>query len=126
MKISFLGATKTVTGSNFLVEGAGKKFMVDCGMYQGKITDELENEAPFMFNVQDIDFVLLTHAHIDHSGRIPKLYKEGFKNPIYATKATCDLCTIMLPDSGYIQETENEWKNEPKIKTVEWHVKKWS
>ena len=111
MNITFLGATKTVTGSNFLVEGAGKKFLVDCGMYQGKTTEELENEAPFVFDVKDIDFMLLTHAHIDHSGRIPKLYNEGFRGPIYATKATCDLCAIMLPDSGHIQEQENEWKN---------------
>ncbi len=111
MNITFLGATKTVTGSNFLVEGAGKKFLVDCGMYQGKATDEMENETPFLFDVTDIDFMLLTHAHIDHSGRIPKLYNEGFRGPIYATKATCDLCSIMLPDSGHIQEQENEWKN---------------
>ncbi len=111
MKVTFLGATKTVTGSNFLVEGAGKKFLVDCGMYQGQATDELQNEAPFLFDVNEIDFMLLTHAHIDHSGRIPKLYNEGYKNPIFATKATCDLCSIMLPDSGHIQEMEAEWKN---------------
>ncbi len=111
MKITFLGATKTVTGSNFLVEAAGKKFLVDCGMYQGKITQELENSDPFMYNTTDIDFMLLTHAHIDHSGRIPKLYKEGYRNPVYATKATCELCSIMLPDSGHIQEVEVEWKN---------------
>ena len=111
MKVTFLGATKTVTGSNFLVEGAGKKFLVDCGMYQGQATDELQNEAPFLFDVNEIDFMLLTHAHIDHSGRIPKLYNEGYRNPIFATKATCDLCYIMLPDSGHIQEMEAEWKN---------------
>ena len=111
MKITFLGATKTVTGSNFLVEAAGKKFIVDCGMYQGSAQDEWENSAPFAFNVDEIDFMLLTHAHIDHSGRIPKLYNEGYRNKIYATKATCDLCSIMLPDSGHIQEMEIEWKN---------------
>ncbi len=111
MKITFLGATKTVTGSNFLVETAGKKFLVDCGMYQGQAEQEWENSAPFAFDVQEIDFMLLTHAHIDHSGRIPKLYNEGFRKPVYATKATCDLCSIMLPDSGHIQEMENEWKN---------------
>ena len=111
MNITFLGATKTVTGSNFLVEGAEKKFLVDCGMYQGKAAEEMENEAPFLYNPEEIDFMLLTHAHIDHSGRIPKLYNEGFRAPIYATKATCDLCAIMLPDSGHIQEQENEWKN---------------
>ena len=111
MKITFLGAAKTVTGSNFLVEAAGKKFIVDCGMYQGSAEQEYENEEPFAFNPAEIDFMLLTHAHIDHSGRIPKLYNEGFKNPIYAHKATCDLCSIMLPDSGHIQEMEIEWKN---------------
>lgn len=116
MNITFLGATKTVTGSNFLVEGAGKKFLVDCGMYQGKAEEELENEAPFLFDIHDIDFMLLTHAHIDHSGRIPKLYNEGYRNPIYATKATCDLCSIMLPDSGHIQEMENEWKNKKRLR----------
>ena len=116
MKITFLGATKTVTGSNFLVEAAGKKFLVDCGMYQGQAQDEWENSAPFAFDVNDIDFMLLTHAHIDHSGRIPKLYKEGFRKKIYATKATCDLCSIMLPDSGHIQEMEIEWKNRKRLR----------
>ena len=111
MKVTFLGAAKTVTGSNFLVEAAGKKFLVDCGMYQGKASLELENSDPFLYDVHEIDFMLLTHAHIDHSGRIPKLYNEGYRSPVYATKATCDLCEIMLPDSGHIQETEIEWKN---------------
>ena len=116
MNITFLGAAKSVTGSNFLVEGAGKKFLVDCGMYQGKEVLERENEEPFMFDVSTIDFMLLTHAHIDHSGRIPKLYNEGYRNPIYATKATCELCTIMLADSGHIQEMEIEWRNKKKKK----------
>ena len=111
MKVTFLGATRTVTGSNFLVEGAGKKFLVDCGMWQGKAEQEMENSQEFEFNPTEIDFMLLTHAHIDHSGRIPKLYNEGFRNKIYAHKATCDLCALMLPDSGHIQETEAEWKN---------------
>ncbi len=111
MKITFLGATRTVTGSNFLVEGAGKKFLVDCGMYQGSGADEFENEAPFLYDVNQIDFMLLTHAHIDHSGRIPKLYNNGYRKEVIATKATCDLCAIMLPDSGHIQEMEVEWKN---------------
>ena len=111
MKITFLGATRTVTGSNFLVEGAGKKFLVDCGMWQGKAEQEMENSQEFEYNPSEIDFMLLTHAHIDHSGRIPKLYNEGFRNKVYAHKATCDLCALMLPDSGHIQETEVEWKN---------------
>ena len=111
MKITFLGAARTVTGSNFLVEAAGKKFLVDCGMYQGKVTQNLENSDPFLFDVSSIDFMLLTHAHIDHAGRIPKLCNEGYHNPIYAHKATCDLCEIMLPDSGHIQEVEIQWQN---------------
>ena len=119
MKITFLGATKTVTGSNFLVEAAGKKFLVDCGMYQGRAELELENYNPFDYNPAEIDFMLLTHAHIDHSGRIPKLYNEGFQGPIYAHKATCDLCGIMLPDSGHIQEMESEWKNKKRIRKGE-------
>ena len=116
MKITFLGATKTVTGSNYLVEVAGKKFLVDCGMWQGKQELEEENYEEFDFNPTEIDFMLLTHAHIDHSGRIPKLYKEGYRNKVYAHKATCDLCTLMLPDSGHIQEMENEWKNKKRIR----------
>ena len=119
MKITFLGATKMVTGSNFLVEAAGKRFLVDCGMYQGKAELEMENYNPFDYNPAEIDFMLLTHAHIDHSGRIPKLYNEGFKGPIYAHKATCDLCGIMLPDSGHIQEMESEWKNKKRIRKGE-------
>ena len=119
MKITFLGATKIVTGSNFLVEAAGKKFLVDCGIYQGKAELEMENYKPFEYNPAEIDFMLLTHAHIDHSGRIPKLYNEGFSGPIYAHKATCDLCGIMLPDSGHIQEMEAEWKNKKRLRKGE-------
>ena len=119
MKITFLGATKTVTGSNFLVEAAGKKFLVDCGMWQGSSELDTQNAEEFEFNVNEIDFVLLTHAHIDHSGRIPKLYKEGFRNKIYAHKATCDLCTLMLPDSGHIQEMESQWKNKKRLRKGE-------
>ena len=116
MNITFLGATKTVTGSNFLLEGAGKKIIVDCGLYQGRAKDEMENYEDFDFNVNEIDYMLLTHAHIDHSGRIPKLYNDGYRNPIIATKATCDLCSIMLPDSRHIQEMENVWKNKKRAR----------
>ena len=116
MKLTFLGASRTVTGSNILVEAAGKKFLVDCGLYQGQDKETLLNTEDFMFVPSEIDFMLLTHAHIDHSGRIPKLYKDGYRGPIYATKATVDLCSIMLPDSGYIQESEVEWLNRKRMR----------
>jgi metallo-beta-lactamase family protein len=116
LKITFFGATRTVTGSNMLVETNNTKFIIDCGLYQGQDKETLLNIDEFMFSPTEIDFMLLTHAHIDHSGRIPKLYKEGYRGPIYATKATCDLCSIMLPDSGYIQESEIEWLNRKRMR----------
>lgn len=116
MKITFYGAARTVTGSCHMVETNGKKFLVDCGMFQGKLSEQMRNYDEFPFDVNSVDFVILTHAHIDHSGRIPKLYKEGYKNPIYATSATVDLCGIMLPDSGFIQEKEIEWVNKKRIR----------
>lgn len=108
MKIIFLGATHEVTGSCYYLEGAGRKFLVDCGMEQG--SNYYENEelpvAP-----GDLDFVLLTHAHMDHSGNLPALYAKGFQGPVYATDATCNLCDIMLRDSAHIQLFEAEWRN---------------
>ncbi len=111
MNITFLGAAETVTGSCYLVETKQTKFLVDCGMFQGSKNEAILNAEPFSFNPGELNFMLLSHSHIDHSGRIPKLYKDGFKGNIYATKPTVQLCTIMLPDSGHIQETENEWTN---------------
>ena len=111
MKITFFGAARGVTGSCHMVQTETKTFLVDCGLFQGSLTDQMLNYEDFPFNVQDIDFMVLTHAHIDHSGRIPKLYKAGFKGKIYATTATKDLCSIMLADSGHIQEKEIEWVN---------------
>ena len=108
MKITFYGAARTVTGSCHMVEANGKKFLVDCGMFQGRLSEQIRNYDDFPFNINDVDFVILTHAHIDHSGRIPKLYKQGYRGVVYATSATTDLCGIMLPDSGYIQEKEIE------------------
>ena len=108
MKLQFLGAAREVTGSCTLVEAAGHRFLVDCGMEQGK---DLYENTPLPCAPAEIEAILLTHAHIDHSGRIPYLYKNGFRGPIYATDATMDLCEIMLEDSAHIQEQEAEWKN---------------
>ena len=96
MKISFLGAAKIVTGSNYLVETKNIKFLIDCGMFQGSKSINRMNYEPFSFNPKEIDFIVLSHAHIDHCGRIPKLTKKGFKGNIYTTKATTDLCSIIL------------------------------
>jgi len=111
MKIHFLGAARVVTGSNILLETESRKILLDCGMFQGSRQLNRLNYQPFRFNPEEIDLLILSHAHIDHSGRIPSLIKSGFKGKIYCTKATYDLCSIMLPDSGYVQETENEWEN---------------
>lgn len=108
MKITFIGATHEVTGSCYYLEAAGKKFLVDCGMEQGPNYYE-NKEIPV--SPGELDFVLLTHAHMDHSGNLPALYAKGFKGPIYATEATCNLCDIMLRDSAHIQMFEAEWRN---------------
>lgn len=111
MRITFMGAAETVTGSCYLVETEQTSFLVDCGMHQGQAIETRLNRVPFPFDINQIDFMLLTHAHIDHSGRIPKLFVDGFNKDIYATKATAELCGIMLPDSGHIQEMEQEWQS---------------
>ena len=107
MKLTFLGAAREVTGSRFLLEAAGRNIMVDYGMEQG--TDLYEN-APLPVPESRIDYVFLTHAHIDHSGYLPLLYKNGFRGAIFATDATADLCRIMLLDSAHIQESDAQWK----------------
>lgn len=108
MKLTFLGAAREVTGSMFLLSAAGKNIVVDCGMQQGQ--DIYENQE-MRISAADVDAVFLTHAHIDHSGKLPMLYKQGFKGEIFTTVATADLAEIMLLDSAHIQESETEWKN---------------
>ena len=108
MKITFLGAAHEVTGSCTLLEVGDKKGLVDCGMEQGK---DLFVNQELPVNAGDIDFVLLTHAHIDHSGLLPLLYKNGFRGSVYTSAATCSLVNIMLRDSAHIQMSEAEWKN---------------
>ncbi|MBK5252835.1 MAG: MBL fold metallo-hydrolase, partial [Peptostreptococcaceae bacterium] len=111
MNISFLGASGTVTGSNYLISTEKYKFILDCGQFQGGKKTEALNFIDFAYNPADIDFMILSHAHIDHSGRIPKLVKEGFKGRIYCTRGTSDLADILLKDSGHIHEKETEWEN---------------
>ncbi|WP_372721840.1 MBL fold metallo-hydrolase [Novipirellula sp.] len=109
--LTFCGAAGTVTGSCSLVESEGKKFLVDCGFFQGTKTTQSLNYKPFPFDAAKIEFLFLTHAHIDHSGLLPKLVRAGFRGKIYATDATCDLLEFMLRDSAYIQESNAERLN---------------
>ena len=111
VEVKFLGAAGTVTGSCYLVSHPGGRFLVDCGLFQGSKTLRALNYQPFPFSAHDIDCVLLTHAHVDHSGLVPKLINAAFEGAVYATAGTRDLLTYMWPDSGYIQEFEVERLN---------------
>lgn len=113
MKITFLGAAHEVTGSMTLLEVGDKKGLIDCGMEQGK---DLFKNAELPVAAGEIDFVLLTHAHIDHSGNLPLLYKQGFRGNVFATEATCNLCDIMLQDCAHIQMQEAEWKTRKEMR----------
>lgn len=109
MKIEFSGAALGVTGSKHMLTLNGKKILLDCGLFQGRRLQSIQANLQFPFDPAEIDAVVLSHAHIDHSGAIPALVKNGFDGPIYCTHATRDLCSIMLRDSGYIQEKDAEW-----------------
>ena len=111
MKITFLGGAREVTGSCYLVEACERTFLVDCGMFQGGADADRKNRARFRFDPAALDFVLLTHAHIDHSGLLPRLVAAGFRGPAYATAATCDLLRVMLPDAAHVQEREADQAN---------------
>lgn len=123
MKIKFLGATKTVTGSFFVLETDSRRFAVDCGLFQGSKEIQERNYRDFAVDPSSIDFLLLTHAHIDHTGLVPKLCKHGFKGPIYCSYATAELATVLLPDAGYIQEMEVERKNRKLLRAGKTEIK---
>jgi metallo-beta-lactamase family protein len=111
MKLTFLGATNTVTGSKFLLSLGSKNILIDCGLFQGLKELRVRNWAKFPIDPKTIDIVVLTHAHIDHSGYLPLLVKNGFKGKVYCSHATKDLCAVLLPDSGYLQEEEAKFQN---------------
>ncbi len=119
MRLTFAGGAGTVTGSCHHVEAEGCDFLVDCGMFQGGAETEALNREPFPFDPEALDFVLLTHAHIDHSGLIPRLFRDGFRGRIYASGPTIDLCRIMLLDSAHIQELEAGWQARKAIRAGE-------
>ena len=102
--IEFLGGVGTVTGSKFLLEAEGRRLLVDCGLYQGLKELRLRNWDKLPIDPRSIDWVVLTHAHIDHTGYLPRLFKDGFNGRVYASAATTDLLKILLPDSGHLQE----------------------
>jgi metallo-beta-lactamase family protein len=116
MKITFWGAAREVTGSRHLLEVNGKKILLDCGMFQGRRKDTEDKNKNFGFDPKELDAVILSHAHIDHSGCLPLLVKQGYKGPIYSTFATRDLCNFMLMDSAFIQEKDAEYLNKRRKK----------
>ncbi len=111
MKLQFFGAVAEVTGSCYLLTIGGRRLLVECGLVQGSREREATNEAPFPFETGDIDAVVITHAHLDHSGRLPLLVKRGYRGPVYTHRASADLSHIMLRDAGFINEREAEWAN---------------
>jgi metallo-beta-lactamase family protein len=112
MQLTFIGGAGTVTGSKYLVETGAKKLLIDCGLFQGFKQLRLRNRAELVFNPKEIETVILTHAHIDHSGYLPLLVKKGFSGKIYCSRATYELCKLLLPDSGKLQEEEAEYANQ--------------
>jgi metallo-beta-lactamase family protein len=111
LQLTFLGGVGTVTGSKYLLEAEGKRFFVDCGLFQGFKQLRLRNWAHLPVDPKSVDAVILTHAHLDHSGYLPLLMKNGFRGPVYCTPGTRDLCAILLPDSGHLQEKDAEFAN---------------
>jgi metallo-beta-lactamase family protein len=116
MKIQFLGAVRTVTGSMHLLTVNGARILLDCGLFQGRRQESLERNRNLPFDASTIDALILSHAHIDHSGNIPTLVKHGFQGNVYATPASRDLCAAMLLDSAHIQEYDARYVNKQRAK----------
>jgi len=115
MKLTFLGATQTVTGSKFFIEADDRRILLDCGMFQGAKDLRIRNWEDFPVDPKSIDVVILTHAHIDHTGYLPRLVAQGYAGPVYATSATVDLARILLPDAGHLQEEEARYRNKHQL-----------
>src|SRR5438876_11822022 len=111
MRVTFWGAAQTVTGSMHHVEAAGKRFLLDCGLYQGRRQEAFERNSHFPFPASTIDAIILSHAHIDHSGNLPTFVRNGYRGPIYTTPATVDLCLAMLADSAHLQQMDAQFCN---------------
>ena len=119
MKLTFCGAAETTTGSQHLIEINGQRILMDCGLYQGRREEATLRNRTFPFDPTTLDAVILSHAHIDHSGNLPNLVKQGFNGNIYATDATRDLCQIMLADSAHIQQSDAAWLTKHQKAAVE-------
>ncbi|MBQ9741615.1 MAG: MBL fold metallo-hydrolase, partial [Kiritimatiellae bacterium] len=111
MKITFLGAARTTTGSMHLIEACGKRILLDCGLYQGHRKEAFEKNRNLAVDAKTIDFVILSHAHVDHSGNLPQLVKHGFKGRVFARSQTVDLCDVLLRDSCFLQRRDIEYVN---------------
>ncbi|MCX5819021.1 MAG: MBL fold metallo-hydrolase, partial [Deltaproteobacteria bacterium] len=116
MKVKLMGAARTVTGSCYILEAAGRRFAIDCGMHQGNAEIEKRNWDTDIYDPRGIEFMLMTHAHMDHSGLLPRLVQKGFRGKVYMTPPTRDLLRIMLLDSAHIQEMEAQWKNRKRLR----------
>lgn len=119
MRIKFCGAARTVTGSQHLLDINGKRVLLDCGLYQGRRAEARQKNETFHFDPQSVDALVLSHAHIDHTGNIPSLVKRGYDGPIYATRATAALCNVMLRDSAFLQEKDAEWLRKKRKEEIE-------
>src|SRR5262245_5362028 len=115
MRLTFLGATETVTGSKFLFEAEGRRILIDCGLFQGLKQLRLRNWEEPPVDPRSVDAIVLTHAHIDHTGYLPRFVQQGFRGPIYGTSATVDLLRILLPDSAHLQEEEARFRNKHRL-----------